>query len=236
MSTGEWMPNRAFVEQVHGLLTVYFADSDDPISPPGVRDTNLLESACARPFIGMGKRLKYRTKLERAAALFHSLVQNHAFHNGNKRTALVTLLTLINSQSRTMKSTVTDKIIYDFVCAVANSRVPSIDKRLDNGAIIRAIVNWLKENTEDKNRHISEMDSDQFIEFCTSFGASIKPKSKNTMVTFKGKSINVPHHKLAGQVVKKYLSTLKFHSFNAEDDSRQKIQQYKELLRRLAKT
>lgn len=48
----------------------------------GVRDGGALESALFRPQTGY-----YRDVVEEAAALFESLVQNHPFVDGNKRTA-----------------------------------------------------------------------------------------------------------------------------------------------------
>ncbi len=50
----------------------------------GVRDPGLLESAVMRPQTGY-----YADVIEEAAALLESLVQNHPFHDGNKRTAFV---------------------------------------------------------------------------------------------------------------------------------------------------
>jgi death on curing protein len=48
----------------------------------GIRDRRLLESAVFRPRNGY-----YREIVEEAAALMESLANNHAFHDGNKRTA-----------------------------------------------------------------------------------------------------------------------------------------------------
>jgi len=53
---------------------------------PGVRDIGLLESAVARPFSGY-----YRAFPRKAAALVESLACNHAFIDGNKRTAFLAL-------------------------------------------------------------------------------------------------------------------------------------------------
>lgn len=50
--------------------------------PPGVRDKGLLESALFRPQTGY-----YRDLAEMGAALFESLLLNHAFIDGNKRVA-----------------------------------------------------------------------------------------------------------------------------------------------------
>ncbi len=84
------------VIDIHSLLEEDFADSSDPIAPRGVRDEAMLESALARPLTALGDRRKYPSLPMSAAALFHSLIHNHPFHNGNKRTALVTLIVYLD--------------------------------------------------------------------------------------------------------------------------------------------
>ena len=54
---------------------------------PGVRDDGLLRSALARPEASFGEWDLYPTLFEKAAALVESLVRNHPFTDGNKRTA-----------------------------------------------------------------------------------------------------------------------------------------------------
>ena len=84
------------VEGIHFAIAEDFASSPDPISPAGIRSQNLLESATSRPHSGMGDDRKYPTAELAGAALMHSLVHNHAFYNGNKRTALVSLLSFLD--------------------------------------------------------------------------------------------------------------------------------------------
>lgn len=54
----------------------------------GIRDIPLLESAVARPQSSFDGEDLYPTIFDKAAALLHSLLKNHAFIDGNKRTAL----------------------------------------------------------------------------------------------------------------------------------------------------
>ena len=56
----------------------------------GVRDPGLLESALYRPQTGY-----YADLIEEAAALWESLAQNHAFIDGNKRTAFAATYTFL---------------------------------------------------------------------------------------------------------------------------------------------
>ncbi len=52
-----------------------------------VVDEGLLQSAVARPQTSLFGDDAYPTLLDKAAALLHSLARNHAFVDGNKRTA-----------------------------------------------------------------------------------------------------------------------------------------------------
>lgn len=54
----------------------------------GIRDIGLMESACARPQASFDGKDLYRTIFEKTAALIHSLLKNHPFVDGNKRTSL----------------------------------------------------------------------------------------------------------------------------------------------------
>lgn len=92
------------VERIHFALAEDFARQADPISPAGVRDYNLLSSAVSRPHTSNGDEFKYPTVEMAGAALWHSLALNHAFHNGNKRTALVTMLVFLDENGRLLQT------------------------------------------------------------------------------------------------------------------------------------
>jgi|SRR5690625_1458355 len=63
-----------------------------PSEQIGLKDSTLLESATFRPQTILFEEDAYPTLYEKAAALFQSLAQNHAFFNGNKRTAFISLI------------------------------------------------------------------------------------------------------------------------------------------------
>ena len=71
---------------IHTAITVPIGTTPNLLSP------QLLDSAAHRPFSMYGNEFLYQTGLEQAAALLESLTQNHAFEDGNKRTALTSCL------------------------------------------------------------------------------------------------------------------------------------------------
>lgn len=76
----------------------------------GVRDRGLLESAVFRPQASAFSQEAYPTLFEKCAVLGYSLIQNHPFLDGNKRTgfAAMHLMLLINGYDLT--STTTEEV------------------------------------------------------------------------------------------------------------------------------
>lgn len=90
------------VIRIHNKLAEDFAVTADPISPPGVRDRGLLESAVGRQLVSNGGELKYKTVNESAATLLFGICCDHPFYNGNKRTALVAMLVHLDKNRHTL--------------------------------------------------------------------------------------------------------------------------------------
>jgi len=96
-----------------------------------VRDSGLLESALVRPQASYFGVDPYPTLEEKAAALLHSLVGNHALIDGNKRLGLAAMIAFLGMNGRRL--TMTNAEAYDFVMAVAT-------RELDEATAIAAIV------------------------------------------------------------------------------------------------
>lgn len=57
----------------------------------GIKNLALLESAVHRPSQSLFGEDAYPSLFDKASALLESLVKNHCFHNGNKRTAYLSV-------------------------------------------------------------------------------------------------------------------------------------------------
>ena len=71
------------VLNIHDILIDKFGGTK------GVRDQGALESAINRPYATFGELDLYPSQIEKAAAIFESILINHPFLDGNKRTAYV---------------------------------------------------------------------------------------------------------------------------------------------------
>jgi death on curing protein len=83
----------------------------------GLRDKGGLEAALERPFSGFGDFEFYSTPEQKAAALIESIVKNHPFVDGNKRTGYVLMRMLLSAYNKDISTTEEEK--YDFVINVA---------------------------------------------------------------------------------------------------------------------
>ena len=62
----------------------------------GVRDEGLLDSALSATFQGFGDYEFYPTVTDKAVRLGYGLIENHPFHDGNKRIGALAMLTLLD--------------------------------------------------------------------------------------------------------------------------------------------
>lgn len=70
----------------------YVIEKFSPGEQIGIKSPDLLDSAVHRSQQSAFDSDAYQTTFEKAGALFEPVAQNHAFHNGNKRTAFLSLV------------------------------------------------------------------------------------------------------------------------------------------------
>lgn len=144
--------DRELVEFIHYHLVEHFCDSPDPLEPAGVKDTHLLESACARPFMTAHGRDVFASEYEKGAALFHAIISNHCFHNGNKRTALLSSLYYLGENNIWVDKCDDDEM-FEFTRKIAAHEI--CDCRSDE---VPVIVEWFQRNSRrivKSDKHLS---------------------------------------------------------------------------------
>ena len=90
-----------------------------------LRDRGLLESAVARPQASALGADAYPDLVSKAAALLHSLVLNHAFVDGNKRTAVLATLVFLDLNGYVVRWRQHE--VLDFVLRLADHQVEMDD-------------------------------------------------------------------------------------------------------------
>jgi death on curing protein len=116
---------------LHKLAIQHFGGSD------GVRDWSALKSALERPFQTFDGIDLYHSPLSKGAALLESILVNHPFIDGNKRTAYVMLRYFLRLNHLDITASEDEK--YDLIIEVASGKLKYND-----------IINWL-------SKHISQL-------------------------------------------------------------------------------
>ena len=101
--------------KIHAILVEKFGGSD------GVRDNDLLESAINRPYQTFDGQELYPSALEKAAAILESIVKNHPFMDGNKRTGYVLARLILMEAELDINADQTTK--YEFVIDVSINKL-----------------------------------------------------------------------------------------------------------------
>lgn len=101
----------------------------------GIRDRGLVDAAISRPFQTFDGQELYPSAIEKAAAIIESVLNNHPFVDGNKRTGYVLLRLILLNNNLDITASQAEK--YDFVIRIANGT----DK-------FEQIKSWLEKNVK----------------------------------------------------------------------------------------
>lgn len=100
----------------------------------GVRDLGLIESAVARPQASFDNQDLYEDIFDKASALLQSLLKNHPFVDGNKRTALTSAMAFLEENGWELENDHHEEV--EFAVAVDNQHLS-----------VEEISKWLKEHS-----------------------------------------------------------------------------------------
>jgi death on curing protein len=100
----------------------------------GVRDQGLLESAVYRPQASFSGEDLYADLFSKAAVMGHSIIKNHPFVDGNKRTGFEAMRLLLRLNGYDIQASLNSK--FKFVMAIAEGKLKE-----------QAIADWLKRNS-----------------------------------------------------------------------------------------
>ncbi|MGA8054544.1 MAG: type II toxin-antitoxin system death-on-curing family toxin [Burkholderiales bacterium] len=76
---------------------------------PGLRDLGAIASALSQPRVSVGGQDAYPTVIDKAAALGYSLIRNHGFIDGNKRTAHAAIEVFLVMNGMELRASVDDQ-------------------------------------------------------------------------------------------------------------------------------
>lgn len=100
---------------IHKIVIQKFGGSD------GVRNIESLKSALARPYQTFDGIDLYPTAIDKAAAVFESVISNHPFIDGNKRTGYILMRLVLLHAGDDIKVSENEK--YSFVVSCAEGKL-----------------------------------------------------------------------------------------------------------------
>lgn len=119
---------------INQVLAIYNEVMEQTGGSKGMRDIRLLESAVARPQMTFGQEDLYPDIFSKAAALGHSIISNHPFVDGNKRTGYMAIRLFLNINGYDLDAPLEKR--YEFVMEIAKKTKKE-----------EAIATWLKEHS-----------------------------------------------------------------------------------------
>ncbi|CAB3627141.1 type II toxin-antitoxin system death-on-curing family toxin [Achromobacter aegrifaciens] len=155
---------------IHEYLTEFFVDKEDPISPPGIKNIDSLESAAARPYSTAGGQDAYPTVFLKAASLFHSIAGNHSFHNGNKRAALLSTLFFLSEHNYWLDRCDDDEM-YEYTRQIAAHEI--CENRNDE---VSTIATWLERNSRKQQKGEKPLKLQDLREALGRFGYELRDR------------------------------------------------------------
>ena len=113
-------------QRIHQVLIDKFGGTK------GIRDKNALEASLNRPYSTFDQQDLYPTPVDKAAAILESIVTNHPFVDGNKRTGYVLMRLILMEVGLNIDADKDDK--YEFVISVSKGDldIDQIKKWIEN--------------------------------------------------------------------------------------------------------
>ncbi len=144
------------VGEIHNALVAEFQHGPDPIFPPGIKSSDLLSSALTRPQTGYSDENKYLTVEMAGAAMLHSIIQNHPFFNGNKRTGFVSLLAFLDGNGYQLECE--DDEIYRFLLRLSSHKlVQEVSDTSYSDREVVHIAKWIRAHSHQTDTGEREM-------------------------------------------------------------------------------
>lgn len=116
------------------VLFIHYRLIEETGGSHGIRDIALLQSAVARPMATFDNKDLYPDLFSKSAALMHSVIKNHPFVDGNKRTAITVASIFLLRNGYNLKTS--NKELERFTLKVTNEHIE-----------LQEIAGWFKKHS-----------------------------------------------------------------------------------------
>jgi prophage maintenance system killer protein len=140
----------------------------EPVSPPGVKNETLLDSAIHRQLTGSGDYYKYPDIYLNCSTLVFGIIKNHSFHNGNKRMGFLAMVKHLYCNGNVLRPNIGHEEIFQLLRDLAGNTMaihakkynPKYFKKLgrkvewNSDIVVDYLAYWLRHNTVSKVQKI----------------------------------------------------------------------------------
>jgi len=211
-------------------------------------DYGKFASAVSRHSTSGGGRYKYTSIPDIAANLFYGIAMGHSFENGNKRTALVSMLVFLDRNKTLLVDTAEDELYEMARRVAAHEIVQSPHDMHDADDECRAIAEWLSPRLRSLKLGDKALEFKELREILEAYGCTFESPNKNFIKIRRGQWVvktGYPRQKFDVQVneIKRIRKALRLDEVHGTDSASfydlekgvsRFVNQYRNLLRRLA--
>lgn len=170
------------VLRAHFLIVDYFYSKGAGLGGVGPKDPGLLHSAVYRQFVSFDGVDKWITSFERAATLLFGIINDHPFHDANKRTGLLVLLLFLHKMNRV--PTIGQQDLEDFAVEISDHRLSKYPRyrqlrRKHPDPEVMFISDFLKRRSRNLDRRYYTITYRELDRRLRDFGYSLQNPSRN---------------------------------------------------------
>ena len=178
------------VLKAHYIVSDYFISEGDQVVY-GVKNFDLLSSAVSRQETEFGGVQKWNDEYHKMATLLYGITKNHAFEDGNKRTALLSLLLFIDKNNLLVKY---KQIALELlIVRIAANALNEYDNYryyiLKDDPEVNFIADRIKKYTRKANKKIYTITYAEFNRRLKQYGVWLDNPSKNCINVYRNKII-----------------------------------------------
>lgn len=178
------------VLKAHYIVSDYFISEGDQVVY-GVKSFDLLSSAVSRQETEFGGIQKWSDEYHKMATLLFGITKNHAFEDGNKRTALLSLLLFIDKNNLQVKckQTALELLIVRIAANSLDEYASYKYYLMKDDPEINFIADKIKAYTRRTNKRIYTITYAEFNRRLKQYGVWLDNPSKNCINVYRNKII-----------------------------------------------
>ncbi|MBR5989816.1 MAG: Fic family protein [Prevotella sp.] len=180
------------VMKAHYFLSDYFLSEGESVRF-GILNFSMLSSAVSRQNVSYGDLKKWDSPLEIIATLVYGLTKNHAFNDGNKRTALLVLLLALKKIKRQANGFKKD--FEQLLIRIAANQLSQYKEykqfEKDNDAEVLFIADFIRRKTRKIDREFHSLTYEEFNSKLKDFGVWLDHPQHNTINVYKKEKLRL---------------------------------------------